>query len=141
MDGLEQPTIEAKIQKSPKSRKGVAPLIRRLHLDYPELTDSQIARKVGCSPANVGIVLRRFLGKHTTAELSSFQENKADIYDALQLKVLSSVTESKLRKTPAISLITGAAILEDKARLVRGQATGINVTALVDVAELLRNQQ
>ena len=34
--------------------------------------------------------------------------------------------------------VTAAAILEDKARLVRGQATGINVSVLLDVAESIR---
>jgi hypothetical protein len=34
--------------------------------------------------------------------------------------------------------ITGAAILIDKARLVRGQATGINVSILMDVVEAIR---
>jgi len=85
--------------------------------------------------------LQEFLGKHSEEKLRAFQENKADIYDALQLKVLGSVTQAKLNKSPAVSLITGAAILEDKARLVRGQATGINVTALIDVAELLRGRE
>jgi hypothetical protein len=38
------------------------------------------------------------------------------------------------------ALVTAAAILEDKGRLVRGQATGINVQVLMDVAEMIRNE-
>jgi hypothetical protein len=34
--------------------------------------------------------------------------------------------------------ITGAAILQDKIALMRGQPTNISVTALLDVAEAIR---
>ena len=34
--------------------------------------------------------------------------------------------------------ITAAAILEDKARLVRGQATSLNVSVLMDVVDAMR---
>lgn len=112
-----------------------------MHLEYPELTEAQIAKRVGCSPSNVHQVLKAFLGKNSAKQLREFQENKADIYDALQLRTLKSVTEAKLAKTPALAAITGAAILEDKARLVRGQATSINVNALLDVADMLRSKQ
>jgi hypothetical protein len=36
--------------------------------------------------------------------------------------------------------MTVAGIAFDKGQLVRGQATSINVTALLDVAELIRRQ-
>jgi hypothetical protein len=38
-----------------------AMLIRRVKLKYPELSESQIARYVGCSPSNVHQVLKSFL--------------------------------------------------------------------------------
>jgi hypothetical protein len=74
----------------------------------------------------------------TEAELHDFQANKADIYDAVQMRALASVTQAKLQKSSAPALVTAAAILEDKARLVRGQATGINVQVLLDIAEMIR---
>jgi hypothetical protein len=40
----------------------------------------------------------------------------------------------------AFPLVSGAAILEDKARMIRGQATSINVQALLDVAEIIRQR-
>ena len=40
-----------------------------------------------------------------------------------------------------MEIITGAAILEDKARLIRGLATGINVNVLLDVAEAIRQKR
>ena len=38
-----------------------AMLIRRTKLKYPEMSESQIARYVGCSPSNVHQVLKSFL--------------------------------------------------------------------------------
>ena len=38
-----------------------AMLIRRVKIKYPELSESQIARYVGCSPSNVHQVLQSFL--------------------------------------------------------------------------------
>ena len=125
------PTLKA-------SHRGLAPKIRKLKLKHPELSHSDIARKVGCSPSNVTCVLKTFLGKTTEAELKDFQESKADVYDALQVRLLSSLTPAKIEKAKPMEIITGAAILEDKARLVRGQATGINVTVLMDVVEAMR---
>ena len=85
-------------------------------------------------------MLATFLANRTESELRDFQANKADIYDAVQLRALASVTPDKLRKSSAGSLVTVAAILEDKARLIRGQATSIHVQALLDVADLIREQ-
>jgi hypothetical protein len=80
------------------------------------------------------------LAEHTEDDLRAFQDNKADVYDAIQQRCLESVTSEKLRKTSAPGLVTAAAILEDKARLIRGQATGINIQVLMDVAEMIRNE-
>jgi hypothetical protein len=108
---------------------------------YPELSEAQIAKRVGCSPSNVHQVLSVFLSGHLEHDLRDFQANKADIFDALQMRALASVTQAKLQKASATSLVTAAAILEDKARLVRGQATNINITALLDLAESIRQQE
>jgi AraC-like DNA-binding protein len=43
-----------------------AMLIRRAKLKYPELSESQIARYVGCSPSNVHQVLQSFLACRPT---------------------------------------------------------------------------
>jgi hypothetical protein len=125
-------------QPIPGRKRGLAPLIRATKLRYPEFSEAQIAKRVGCSPSNVHQVLSVFLHGHSEQELREFQANKADIYDAVQLRALASVTQDKLRKSSAGSLVTVAAILEDKARLVRGQATSIHVHALVDVLDMLR---
>jgi predicted transcriptional regulator with HTH domain len=41
-------------------------LIRRAKLKYPELSESQIARYVGCSPSNVHQALSAFLSNRAT---------------------------------------------------------------------------
>jgi hypothetical protein len=134
-----RPTSGESVSVPPKGAR--AALIRRTKLRYPELSESQIARHVGCSPSNVHQVLKSFLVDRSEAELRNFQANKADIYDAVQLRALGSVTNVKLRKASATSLITAAAILQDKASLLRGQATGINVVALLDVVEAINSRR
>jgi len=44
------------------------------------------------------------------------------------------------QKVPAPSLAAAAAILEDEARLIRGHATSIDVSALLDIAEIIRQR-
>lgn len=122
------------------AKTGVAPRIRKLKLKHPELTGAEIAKRVGCTPNNVYCVLGTFLGDKSEAELRNYQENQADVFDTVAMRLLSSVTQEKIDKTPAVQAITGAAILIDKARLVRGQATGINVNVLLDVVDAIRTR-
>jgi hypothetical protein len=109
-----------------------------LKLKYPDLSDVKIAERVGCHPANVSRVLARFLGNHSEDELRQFQANKADIFDSLQLRTVMSITDEDIAKAPLLPRITGAAILEDKARTIRGQATQVNVTVLLDAVAAIR---
>jgi hypothetical protein len=122
------------------AKKGLAPSIRKMAVAYPELSNSEIARTVGCSPQNVSCVLETFLAGTSPETLRDFQENKADVYDAIQYKLLASLTQEKIDKSKPMEAITGAAILEDKARLVRGLATGINVSVLRDVVDAIRSK-
>jgi len=127
--------------KVKQSHKGCAPKIRKLKERYPEMSATAIAKRVGCTPDNVYSVLKRFLGSHSVQDLREFQQNKADVYDSLQQRCVASITSAKIAKTSAAQLTTMVAILEDKSRLVRGQATGINVTVLMDVVEAIRSRQ
>lgn len=122
------------------AKTGAAPKIRKLALKHPELTHAEIARVVGCNQSTVFTVLQTFLGDHSPEQLQDFQSSKADVYDALQHRLLLSLTPDKIAKAKPMEIITGAAILEDKARLVRGQATGINVSVLLDVAQAIRER-
>jgi len=123
------------------AKTGAAPKIRALHSRYPDLSNAAIAKRVGCSNENVRITLASFLDDKSLEDLRDFQETKADVFDSLQLRMLASITKEKIDKTRPVEAITAAAILEDKARLVRGQATNINATILLDVVEALKNRR
>lgn len=55
---LPLPLVDPACHPRPGER---AMLIRRLKLKYPEMSQSQIARFVGCSPSNVHQVLKSLL--------------------------------------------------------------------------------
>ena len=121
-------------------RRGKAAKIREMALKYPELPQTEIARRVGCSHQNVSAVLAQYLADTSVDDLRDYQQNQADVFDSLSHRLLLSVTPEKIAKAKVMEAITGAAILIDKARLVRGQATGINVNVLMDVVEAMRSR-
>ena len=112
-----------------------------MKLRYPELSENQIAKRVGCDPANVHRVLKRFMGDHSDQDVRDFQEAKADVFDSLQHRALISVTDAKLAKTSVKDLAIAAGIWEDKARTIRGQATQVNVTVLLDAVQAIREMR
>lgn len=114
--------------------------IRKMHLRYPELSRAEIARKVGCDPARVTQVLNRFLNDNGEEDLRGFQSNQADIYDAIRLRALSSLTDDKMAKSSASQLAILIGIMHDKAALCRGQATSHVAVVLLDVAAMMRRQ-
>ena len=124
--------------KPKASHTGKASLIRKIKLKYPELTNTEIAKRVNCSETNVRQVLRLFLGDYNEEQLKEFQENKADIYDSIQHRLLQSISNDKLTKMQPYPAVVAAGILEDKARTIRGQATGINVSVLLDLVQALK---
>lgn len=118
--------------------RNMAAAIRKFKAKYPELAPVEIARMLGCSRQNVSDVLRRFLDGHTLEEIKTFGEQKAEIYDALQLRIVESIDKEDIKKSQLYPRVIAAGILEDKARTIRGQATGINVAVLVDLVEAIK---
>lgn len=110
-------------------------------LRYPELSKSEIARHAGVSPQYASQVVESFLGDNSIEKLREFQQNTADVYDTLKMRVLESVTSEKLDKMQAYPAIVSAGILHDKAALLRGQATSMNVNVLLDVAKMIRRDE
>ena len=136
------PVIDAAISNVRGRNTGKAPAIRRMKLRHPELSEGQIARRVGCDPANVHRVLKLFLGNHTSeTELADYQQSKADVYDAMQFRIVKSITDADIAKAQLLPRVTAAAILEDKARVIRGQATQINVSVLLDAVAAIREMR
>jgi hypothetical protein len=122
------------------AKNGAATIVRQLATRYPNLSKAEIARRAGCTRQSVSYVLDSFLDGDSEESLREYQTNQADIFDALSHRLLRSVTAEKIEKSKPMEAITGAAILIDKARLVRGQATAINVNVLLDIAEALRSK-
>ena len=122
----------------PKGTRAAA--IRKMAVRYPELSQGEIARRVGCSPQNVSEVLETFLAGTSLANLEDFRSNKPSILEAVQFRALASISQEKLDNQSALQLITGAAILQDKLQVLRGQPTSIHVHALVDVLDALRRR-
>lgn len=127
-------------EKTDKPARGVAAGLIR-DMAFSQLNKSEIARQVGVSSQYVSRVVSGFLGGHSRDELREFQENTADIYDSLKMRVLESLTPDKLSKMQAYPAIVSAGILHDKAALLRGQATSMNVNVLLDVASMIRRDE
>jgi hypothetical protein len=129
-------------QRTQKPKPGArAAQVRALALRYPELGPSALAKRVGCTPQSATSALKRFLANHSEDDLRSFQTSKADVYDAIQQRCLESVTASKLRKASATSLVTSAAILQDKSRIIRGMPTSLDVHVLIDILSEIRGDK
>jgi len=122
------------------ARTGVADQIIDMHLRSPKISKRAIARRVGCHPNNVDYVLGKYLGKQSVEDLRAFQEHKADIFDSVVMRSVASLTPNKLAKANAVQLMTVAGIAFDKSQLVKGLATGINVSVLLDVAAAIRER-
>jgi len=115
--------------------------IRRLSLKYPELSQAQIASMVGCSHQRVSQVLAEFLADTSPEHIEDFRTDKASILETIQYRMLATITQDKLEKQSALQLVTGAAIIQDKLQLLRGQPTSIQAHMIVDVLDALRTKE
>lgn len=86
-------------------------------------TAVEIAAIAGCSHQNVYDRLARI----DYNGLKTFRERKADTYERLQWEIAKTLEPDDIKRMQARDRITGIAILEDKIRLIRGQATEISV--------------
>ncbi len=103
------------------NRGSKAPTIIAIAQQHPELTTEQIGKLAGCGHSNVVQTLKRYgIEKQATDD---YIQNRAQVFAGLQERILNSVTDEDIKKTPAIQKITAASILYDKERLERGQST------------------
>jgi hypothetical protein len=111
-------------------RKGSkAPKIVAIATEHPELTTREIGKLADCSHVNVLMCLRRYGIDH--ARMEDYKANRADVLAGLQERILGTITDADIQKTPAIQRITASAILYDKERLERGQANTISTIQAV----------
>ena len=87
------------------------------------------------------MVHRHVVPLASVEDLRDFQQNQADILDTLKANLLESITPSKIAKASALQIATAYGIMYDKAALLRGQATGINVVALLDVVKAIKESE
>jgi len=96
--------------------KGI-PLSKIIELRRKNLSLQQIADICKCSKQNIHRRLK------DVEEFEDFCKDTAIEYEILQHRILRSIDEESIKKTPMASRVTAIAILEDKKRLVRGQTT------------------
>jgi hypothetical protein len=103
--------------------------------EHPDLTTREIAKMVDCDHSNVVRTLQRYgIDQQATED---FKARRADVFAGLQERILKSITDEAIQKTPAIQLVTAASILYDKERLERGESTS-NVSVLVGAIKELQ---
>ncbi len=86
-------------------------------------SNGEIAKIVGCSAQNI----QARLANYDYNGFKTFRERKDSVFERIQHELAESLNADDLKKMQARDRITGIAILEDKIRLIRGQATEISV--------------
>ena len=136
---IDAPRIKARVNSA---NTGAAPKIRRLKVKYPDMTGSEIARRVGCDPANVHRVLQRFLGdKITEQEHKTFADNQADALSRVKHRIIMSITDADIQKASLLQRATAFGIVHDKEQVLRGHATSISVNVLLDAVQAIREMR
>ncbi|MFA5385418.1 MAG: hypothetical protein WC364_12320 [Eubacteriales bacterium] len=126
-------TIKKNQITKPKNKKTNQPTIKQQKIlqiksEHPDLTVRQIAVLADAGHPHVVQTLQRY-GINQT-HLDDYKTHRADILAGLQHRLLTSVTDEDIKKTPLGSRVLAAAQLIDKERLERGQTT-TNIGALI----------
>jgi hypothetical protein len=113
-----------------------------LYYRSKNLSTTEIAKLTGCDHSNI---VRR-LQSVKLQSLQNFSTYKDQVFEHKQREVLNSLTDVKIKAMSGLQAITGAAILEDKIRIIRGQATDIVdhrvlQVDMVKAVQLLRQEQ
>lgn len=118
-------TIKSKqITKTAKNHRPRTPkteLIIKTAQEHPDLTTREIGAIADCTHVNVINTLHRYNIDH--AQMSDYKANRADVLAGLQHRLLVSITDADINKTPVGSRVLAVAQMYDKERLERGQST------------------
>jgi hypothetical protein len=88
---------------------------------HPRLNTVEIAAVANCDHTHVVRTLQRYgIAKF---DVDNFISNRAAIFAGLQHRLLSSLTDDDIKKTPLGSRVLAAAQLYDKERLETGKTT------------------
>ena len=92
-------------------------------------------RNSGCSLATIaraqGVTTQSiYKNLLTLPELIDFRQHKDTAFESLQHEIAKTIDIDTIKAAPLLARVTAMGILEDKTRLIRGQATG-NINVLV----------
>ena len=97
------------------------PIERLIELRQKGNSYADVGAIVGCSAANVCERLQNA----DLDGLELYSRHKAQVFEDKQRKILNAITDEKMDNMSAAQAVVAAAIMEDKIRLIRGQATEI----------------
>lgn len=87
------------------------------------LTQDQIAKLAGCSQQRISQLLRDV---KTDPQTIAFRDNKADILESLQGKIINNISDDDLKKASLQQKIISSSVLQDKIQQIRGVATSLS---------------
>ena len=105
---------------APTSHKNI-PFEKIAELRDKGLSTGQIAKIIGCSKTNV-IIRLKYQG-YDTHQIKLYKNKRPDLFAWMQDKLLSSITDEDIKKTPVGSRVLAMAQLYDKERLETDQST------------------
>ena len=97
-------------------------IAKAIELRSKGLSITDIAKHFDCTKQSVSLCLQKY-DPNYTVDLQQYKDTRADLFAAKQAQLLFSLTQDDIKSMAPGSRITGAAILYDKERLERGQAT------------------
>ena len=112
-------------------------LIRALDLRLQGCTLVYIAETVGCTIGRLRGLLKRY--DLVAKKVQSFKDHRADIFADLQRRILKSITDADLARTPVGSRLLALCHLYEKERLERDLTTANVVTLHDDIAAIKKS--
>ncbi len=100
-----------------------------IDLRIRKLSFARIGKIVGCSSANVQERLKPY--KYMLEGVKAYKDNKADILAIHQQRIMSHLTEDKLKKAGPRDLVTCFGILYDKEQQERGGGDNKNQISII----------
>ena len=112
-------------------------LIQVLDLRLQGCTLVYIAETVGCTIGRLRGLLKRY--DLVAKKVQSFKDHRADIFADLQRRILKSITDADLARTPVGSRLLALCHLYEKERLERDLTTANVVTLHDDIATIKKS--
>ena len=98
---------------------------------------SRVAKAIGRSR---NIVAHHLEKPETMTEVHNERANLVEIYQDRARECVIAIDADKIARSSALQLATASGICLDKSLLLSGQPTSINVVALMEVLEVIREQ-